>query len=118
MKKWHIPQLPIIAKVFIAMILGASQGWFMPAWFIRIFVTFNDFFGQFIGFLVPLIILALVTASITNSEHSAGRMLRITLTVVLLSTFLSGVASLGVLLDAPLTAMNVLCDGAGGMCYS
>ena len=91
-----MPPLPIIAKVFFAMILGAAQGWFMPAWFIRIFVTFNDFFGQFIGFLVPLIILALVTASIANSEHSAGKMLRITLTVVLLSTFMSGVVSLGV----------------------
>lgn len=68
----------------------------MPAWFIRIFVTFNDFFGQFIGFLVPLIILALVTASIANSQHGAGRMLRVTMAVVLLSTFLAGVASMGV----------------------
>ena len=96
MKKFRISQLPIIVQVFLAMFLGMSQGWFMPAWFIRIFVTFNDFFGQFIGFLVPLIILALVTASIANSQHGAGRMLRVTMAVVLLSTFLAGVASMGV----------------------
>ena len=48
MKKFRISQLPIIVQVFLAMFLGMSQGWFMPAWFIRIFVTFNDFFGQFI----------------------------------------------------------------------
>ena len=94
MKKFRISQLPIIVQVFLAMFLGMSQGWFMPAWFIRIFVTFNDFFGQFIG--VPLIILALVTASIANSQHGAGRMLRVTMAVVLLSTFLAGVASMGV----------------------
>ena len=96
MKKINFSKIPIIIQVFLAMILGASQGWIMPSWFTRIFVTFNDFFGQFIGFLVPLIILSLVTASIANSEQEGGKMLGITMAVVLLSTFLAGVASLGV----------------------
>ena len=51
-------KFPIIAHVLFAMLMGVVTGLFMPSWFVRIFVTFNAFFGQFIGFLVPLIILA------------------------------------------------------------
>ena len=92
-KKIHFP---IIALVFLAMIMGVLTGLFMPAWFVRIFVTFNEFFGQFIGFLVPLIILALVTAAIANTEQNAGKMLTGTLIIVFMSTILSGLFSFGV----------------------
>lgn len=89
-------QFPLIAHVFMAMILGVVTGLFMPAWFVRIFVTFNAFFGQFIGFLVPLIILALVTAAIANTEQNAGKMLTSTLVIVFASTILSGLFSYGI----------------------
>lgn len=80
----------------IAIVIGALQGWLMPAWFVKIFSSFNVFFGQFIGFLVPLIILALVTASIANAEHGASRMLTVTMVALLISTFMAGVSSMGV----------------------
>jgi Na+/H+-dicarboxylate symporter len=83
-------KFPIIAHVLFAMLMGVLTGLFMPSWFIRIFVTFNAFFGQFIGFLVPLIILALVTAAIANTERNAGKMLTTTLVIVFGSTILSG----------------------------
>lgn len=89
-------KFPIIAHVFLAMILGVVMGLFMPPWFVRIFVTFNAFFGQFIGFLVPLIILALVTAAIANTEQNAGKMLTSTLAIVFASTIFSGVFSFGI----------------------
>ena len=94
--KSKLLNLPIIVQVIIAIVMGGVQGLFMPAWFVRIFVSFNVFFGQFIGFLVPLIILALVAASIANDEQNAGKMLRVTMIAILASTFLAGVASLGV----------------------
>lgn len=93
MKKFHFP---IIAHVFVAMFAGVVTGLFMPSWYVRIFVTFNEFFGQFIGFLVPLIILALVTAAIANTERNAGKMLTGTLVVVFLSTILSGLFAFGI----------------------
>ena len=93
MKKFKIP---IIAQVLFAMIMGVVTGLFMPSWFVRIFVTFNAFFGQFIGFLVPLIILALVTAAIANTEQNAGKMLTSTLIIVFASTILSGLFSYGI----------------------
>lgn len=88
-------KFPIIAHVFVAMIMGVLTGLFMPSWFVRIFVTFNAFFGQFIGFLVPLIILALVTAAIANTERNAGKMLTTTLVIVFASTILSGLFAFG-----------------------
>ncbi len=96
MKNFSIFNIPIIAQVILAMLLGAVQGLFMPSWFIRIFVTFNDFFGQFISFLMPLIILAMVAGSIANSQQNAGKMLTVTITLVVLSTFVSGLFSLGI----------------------
>ena len=93
MKKFHFP---IIAHVFVAMFAGVVTGLFMPSWYVRIFVTFNEFFGQFIGFLVPLIILALVTAAIANTERNAGKMLTGTLIIVFLSTILSGLFAFGI----------------------
>lgn len=92
-KAFHFP---IIAHVFFAMIAGILTGLFMPAWYVRIFVTFNEFFGQFIGFLVPLIILALVSAAIANTEKNAGKMLTITLIIVFASTILSGLFAFGI----------------------
>lgn len=89
-------KFPIIAHVFVAMIMGVVTGLFMPAWYVRIFVTFNAFFGQFIGFLVPLIILALVTAAIANTERNAGKMLTSTLIIVFASTIFSGLFSYGI----------------------
>ena len=88
-------KFPIIAHVLFAMLMGVVTGLFMPSWFVRIFVTFNAFFGQFIGFLVPLIILALVTAAIANTEQNAGKMLTSTLIIVFASTILSGLFSYG-----------------------
>lgn len=93
MKKFRFP---IIAHVFVAMLMGVLTGMFMPSWFVRIFVTFNAFFGQFIGFLVPLIILALVTAAIANTEQNAGKMLTSTLVIVFASTIFSGLYTYGV----------------------
>ena len=93
MKKF---KFPLIAQVFVAMILGVVTGLFIPAWYVRIFVTFNAFFGQFIGFLVPLIILALVTAAIANTERNAGKMLTSTLIIVFASTIFSGLFSYGI----------------------
>ncbi|HOE94460.1 MAG TPA: dicarboxylate/amino acid:cation symporter, partial [Candidatus Cryptobacteroides sp.] len=53
MKKPHIGLLP---RVLAAIILGIACGLFFPDWAVRIFTTFNAVFGQFLSFLIPLII--------------------------------------------------------------
>ncbi len=86
-------RLPLLVYVLIAIVLGISMGYIFPDWITRIFVTFNSFFGQFISFCVPLIILALVSAAIAETSDNAGRMLLMTLGLAYLSTVVAGVVS-------------------------
>lgn len=83
----------MLVYVLIAIVLGISMGYIFPDWITRIFVTFNSFFGQFISFCVPLIILALVSAAIAETSDNAGRMLLMTLGLAYLSTVVAGVVS-------------------------
>ena len=62
----------------------------MPPWFARIFVTFNDLFGNFLSFLIPLIIVGLVTPAIGELGKGAGRLLLITTLIAYTSTLFSG----------------------------
>lgn len=93
MKNIKIKKLPLLVYVLIAIALGISMGYIFPDWITRIFVTFNSFFGQFISFCVPLIILALVSAAIAETSDNAGRMLLMTLGLAYLSTVVAGVVS-------------------------
>ncbi|MBQ7279365.1 MAG: dicarboxylate/amino acid:cation symporter [Bacteroidales bacterium] len=88
-------RLPLIWRVLIAIVLGISLGFITPTWIVRIFATFNDFFGQLINFCVPLIILALVSAAIADTHGNAGRMLLLTLALAYLSTVVAGLVSYG-----------------------
>ena len=56
MKKIHIGLLP---RIIIAILLGIAVGHFFPAPLVRIFVTFNGIFSEFLNFSIPLIILGL-----------------------------------------------------------
>ena len=61
MKKIKIGLLP---RIIIAIILGIAIGTVFPAPLVRIFVTFNGIFSEFLNFSIPLIIVmtALVLA--------------------------------------------------------
>ncbi len=79
MKNLHIGLLP---RIVIAILLGIGVGNFLPSPMVRIFVTFNSLFSEFLNFSIPLIILGLVTVAIFDIGKTAGKML---LTTVLLA---------------------------------
>ena len=54
-------KIGLLGKILIAIALGIGLGLCVPAWFVRIFLTINGIFSQFLGFVIPLIILGLVT---------------------------------------------------------
>ena len=93
MKKVHLGLLP---KVLIAIALGVALGLVLPAWCVRIFLTFNDIFSQLLGFLIPLIILGLVTAAIGDIGKSAGKMLLVTVIIAYLDTAVAAALGYGV----------------------
>lgn len=88
-------KLGLLPKVLIAIALGIALGTFIPNWFIRIFVTFNEIFSQLLNFLVPLIILGLVAPAIADMGGRAGKMLLITVGLAYAATFISGFMAYG-----------------------
>lgn len=63
-----LSRIPLLGRIVIAIILGVLFGQIVPLWLARIFATFNDLFGNFLSFLIPLIIMDLFTFT-TYSEY-------------------------------------------------
>lgn len=87
------PKIGLLTKIIIAIALGIGLGLAVPAWTVRIFLTFNSIFSQFLGFAIPLIIVGLVAPAISDIGRTAGKMLLITVAIAYGSTILSGLAS-------------------------
>ena len=93
MKKFKFGLLP---KIIVAIILGICLGMFTPETPVRIFVTFNGLFSEFLGFLIPLIIVGLVTPAIADIGKGAGKLLVVTTLLAYGATIFSGFLSFGV----------------------
>lgn len=87
MKKIHIGLLP---RIIIAILLGIAFGNFLPTVLVRLFVTFNAVFSEFLNFSIPLIIVGLVTVAIADIGKGAGKMLLITALIAYGATLFSG----------------------------
>lgn len=93
MKKIKFGLLP---KIIIAIILGIGAGTISPDMPVRVFVTFNSLFSEFLGFLIPLIIVGLVTPAIADIGKGAGKLLVVTTLLAYGATIFSGFLSYGV----------------------
>ena len=82
--------LGLIPKLIIAIILGLLIGTFMPKEIVSILATFNSIFGNFLGFIIPLIILGFVVCGIADLGGVAGKMLGLTTILAYGSTLISG----------------------------
>lgn len=91
-KKRRIGLLP---RVIIAILLGIALGYFLPAPAVRVFLTFNGIFSQFLGFMIPLIIIGLVTPAIAGIGKGAGKMLLATVVIAYVDTVIAGSLSYG-----------------------
>ena len=83
-------KLGLFVKVLIAICLGALLGLVAPEVLVRIFKTFNVLFAQFLKFMIPLLVLGLVTPAIANMGRGAGKMLIAVIGIAYLSTICSG----------------------------
>ena len=87
MKKMKLGLLP---RIIIAIALGIVCGLFFPGWIVRIFLTVNSLFGNFLNFIIPLLILGLVAPGIADLGKRAGRLLLITALLAYGFTLFSG----------------------------
>ena len=92
-KKWKKIRLGLIGRIIIALILGAVAGPYAPVGLVRAFNTFNSIFGQYLGFLIPLLIVGLVAPAIADIGRKAGKMLLATALLAYGATLVSGFAS-------------------------
>ena len=86
----HIGLLP---RLIIGIISGILTGLFLPEWVGRILYTFTHFFGEFLGFAVPLIIVGFIAAGIAELGAKAGKLLAGTAGLAYASTLAAGIAA-------------------------
>ena len=65
----------LLTLIAIAIATGIPVGLIAPVWLARAFATFNSIFANFLGFLIPLIIVGFVTPAIAEIGSKAGKML-------------------------------------------
>lgn len=80
----------LLPKLITALIFGIFIGNLCPKWIIELLSTYNTVFGNFLGFSIPLIIIAFVAPGIGELGNEAGKSLGITVFIAYFSTVLSG----------------------------
>lgn len=88
-----LPKIGLLPRIIIAIILGVICGNFFPEWAVRCFITFNSVFSNFLSFLIPLIIVGLVTPAIADIGKGAGKLLLLTAIIAYGDTVFSGFLS-------------------------
>lgn len=80
----------LLPRVVAAIAAGILGGLFLPDWTVRIALTFNALFGEFLAFVIPLLILGLVAPGIADLGCGAGRLLALTAALAYGFTLVSG----------------------------
>lgn len=83
-------KLGLLPRLIIAIILGILIGAYMPQNVVRFVVTLSSIFGNFLGFVIPLIILGFVAPGIGDLGQGSGKILGLTVLVAYSSTILAG----------------------------
>ncbi len=85
----------LLPRIIIAIALGLIIGQVLPLDGVRLFATFNSIFSQFLNFLIPFIIVGLVTPAIADVGSNAGKLLLATVTFAYLDTTLAALLAYG-----------------------
>ena len=83
-------KLGLFAKIVIAILLGALLGEILPMAGVRVLKTFNVFFAGLLKFIVPLLVIGLVTPAIADVGKGAGKMLLAVMAISYFSTVCAG----------------------------
>lgn len=86
-------KIGLLPRIAIAILAGILLGFVSPVWCAQIFATFNAIFSQFLGFMIPMIIVGFVTPAIADIGSRAGKLLVVTATIAYVATFLAGALS-------------------------
>lgn len=83
----------LLVLIGIAIAAGILVGLVAPMWAAHLMATFNGLFSQFLGFMIPMIIVGFVTPAIADIGVKAGRMLVATALLAYAATLFAGIFS-------------------------
>ncbi|MEK3889599.1 dicarboxylate/amino acid:cation symporter [Bacillus sp. FSL K6-3431] len=83
-------KIGLLPRIIIAIVLGIVIGMIAPDRLVRVFATFNSLFGNFLGFVIPLIIIGFITPGIGALGRGAGKLLGWTAALAYISTICAG----------------------------
>ena len=83
----------LLPRIALAIIVGILTGMVAPGWLAQLCATFNAIYSQFLGFMIPLIIVGFVVPAIGDIGAKAGRMLVLTVLIAYGFTIASGLLS-------------------------
>lgn len=93
-------QADLLIRIIIAIILGIALGLVLSLFsggivIAKILMIFNSIFSNFLGFVIPLLIIGLVAPGIGHLGKDAGKLLLITLVMAYAFTFFAGFSTYG-----------------------
>lgn len=83
-------KIGLLPRLIIGLVVGILLGMSGIEIVIQLLGTFNSIFGNFLGFVIPLIIVGFVAAGIADLGKDAGKLLGITVAIAYISTVISG----------------------------
>ena len=92
---FNMKKIGLLPRIVIAIALGLSLGRVAPTGVARLCATFNGIFSQFLGFVIPLIIVGLVTPAISEVGKNAGKLLLATAGIAYFDTILAALLAYG-----------------------
>lgn len=86
-------RIGLLPRIAIAIVLGILIGYIAPQWLGELCATFNAIYSQFLGFMIPMIIVGFVVPAIADIGGRAGRLLVITALLAYGFTVMAGLIS-------------------------
>ena len=81
----------LLPRIVVAIVLGVLIGLVAPEGLVRVFATFTTIFGNFLNFVVPLIILGFIAPGIAKLGKGSGKLLGMATGVAYASTIIAGI---------------------------
>jgi Na+/H+-dicarboxylate symporter len=80
----------LLPKLILGILAGIAIGKMKVLFVVELLATFNNIFGSFLGFIIPLIIIGFVAPGIGNLGKSAGKLLGGSTILAYVSTIIAG----------------------------
>ncbi|MDR2179939.1 MAG: dicarboxylate/amino acid:cation symporter [Synergistaceae bacterium] len=83
-------RIGLLPRLILAILAGILIGTYASEFFVRLVITLSGIFGNFLSFVIPLIIIGFVAPGIGDLGRGAGKILILTVVIAYASTIFAG----------------------------